>query len=204
VTVKVYVEGGGDHNKALETQCRRGFSEFFRKAGLGDRMPRVVRCGGRRQAYERFRTSHENAGRDDFPILLVDSEAPVVESSSWEHVRLRPGDGWACPQGASEDQIHLMVQAMEAWFHTDNDALLEYYGQAFRTAGLSQRSDIESIPKVDLSAGLQRATKDCQKGEYSKGEHSFQILARIDPARVRASSPFVDRFLNVLDRTCTP
>jgi len=167
-------------------------------------MPRVVRCGGRQQAYEKFRTSHENAGGDDFPILLVDSEAPVVESSPWEHVRLRPGDGWARPQGASEDQIHLMVQAMEAWFHADKDTLREYYGQAFRTAGLSQRPDIENIPKADLFAGLQRATQDCQKGEYAKGEHSFQILARIDPARVRSSSAFAERFLNVLDRTCTP
>jgi len=166
-------------------------------------MPRVVRCGSRQQAYERFRTAHENAGRDDFPILLVDSEAPVVESSPWEHVRLRPGDGWTRPAGASEDHIHLMVQAMEAWFHADQDALRDYCGQCFRIAGMSQRQDNEGIPKADLFAGLQRATKDCQKGEYCKGEHSFQILARIDPARVRAASPFVERLLRVLDRTCT-
>ena len=203
MTVKVYVEGGGDHNKALETQCRRGFSEFFRRAGLETRVPRVVRCGGRRQAYERFRTSHEGAGGDDFPILLVDSEASVGASSPWEHVRLRPGDGWARPQGASEDQIQLMVPAMEAWFHADKDTLREYYGQAFRTAGLSQRADIESIPKADLFAGLERATKDCQKGGYSKGEHSFHILALIDPARVRAASPFAARLLHLLDRICT-
>jgi hypothetical protein len=202
--VKVYVEGGGDHNKALETQCRRGFSEFFTKAGLEGRMPRVMRCGGRQQAYARFRTSHESAGGDDFPILLVDSEAPVVVGSSWEHVRLRPGDEWPRPQGASEDQIHLMVQAMEAWFHADKEALQEYFGRGFRAAGLSQRPDVENISKADLFAGLQRATNDCLKGAYSKGEHSFQILARIDPARVRSSSEFAERFLNVLDRKCTP
>ncbi|MGA3041881.1 MAG: DUF4276 family protein [Bryobacteraceae bacterium] len=203
MTVKVYVEGGGDHNKALETQCRRGFPEFFKKAGLEGRMPRVVRCGGRQQAYEKFRTSHENAGGIDFPILLVDSEAPVDGSSSWEHVRLRPGDQWSRPQEASDDQIHLMVQAMEAWFHADKDALQEYFGRGFRVAALSQRPDIESIAKADLFAGLLRATKDCPTGEYSKGEHSFQILARIDPARVRAASPFADKLLSVLGRTCT-
>jgi hypothetical protein len=92
-----------------------------------------------------------------------------------------------------------MVQAMEAWFHADKDALGEYYGQGFRLAGLSQRPDVENIPKADLFAGLQRATKDCKKGEYSKGEHSFQILAQIDPAKVRAASPFADRFLRVLE-----
>ena len=173
MTVKVYVEGGGDHNKALQTHCRRGFSEFLQKAGLRGRMPRVVACGGRRQTYESFRVSHENAGRADFPILLVDSEAPVAESSLWEHVRLRPGDAWARPQGASEDQIHLMVQAMEAWFHADKTTLQEYFGQGFRVASLKQRPDIDNIPKADLFAGLQAATKGClKKGEYSKGQHS--------------------------------
>ncbi len=174
---------------------------------MGDanrRLYRLVQSYMKRLPDERFRTSHENAGRDDFPILLVDSEAPVVEGSPWEHVRLRPGDGWARPEGASDDQIHLMVQAMEAWFHADQDALRDYYGQCFRIAGLSQRQSIEQIPKADLLAGLKRATKDCLKGEYSKGAHSFQILAQIDPVRVRAASPFVERSLKVLDRACNP
>jgi hypothetical protein len=174
---------------------------------MGDanrRLYRLVQSYMKRWPDERFRTSHENAGRDDFPILLVDSEAPVVEGSPWEHVRLRPGDGWARPEGASDDQIHLMVQAMEAWFHADQDALRDYYGQCFRIAGLSQRQSIEQIPKADLLAGLKRATKDCLKGEYSKGAHSFQILAQIDPVRVGAASPFVERSLKVLDRACNP
>ncbi len=155
MTVKIYVEGGGAHNKALETECRRGFSAFFEKAGLRGRMPGVVRCGGRQQAYERFRTAHGRPKREDeLPILLVDSETAVVERSSWDHVRRRPGDGWERPQGASEDQIHLMVQAMEAWFHADRAALQAYYGQGLRAAALSQRPDIESIPKAELFAGL--------------------------------------------------
>jgi hypothetical protein len=202
VTVKVYVEGGGDHNKALQTQCRQGFSEFLRKAGLAGRMPRVVACGGRHNAFERFRTSHEHA--DGIAILLVDSEAPVVDKS-WDHVRRRIGDEWVHPAGASDDQIHFMVQAMEAWFHADKDELQRYYGDGFRGATLSQRLDIDNIPKAGLFAGLSAATKACQKGEYSKGEHSFQILARIDPARVRTSSPaHAGRFLSVMDRICSP
>lgn len=203
MTVKVYVEGGGDHNKALQTQCRHGFSEFLRKAGLGGRMPRVIACGARLQAYKSFRTSHENAREGEFPILLVDSEAPVVVGP-WEHVRLRAGDRWECPQGASEDQMHLMVQAMEMWFHADRDALQEYYGQGFRVAALTRSLDIESVPPADLFECMQRATKDCQKSEYSKGEHSFQILARIDPAKVRSSSKHAARFLTLLDHKCTP
>ena len=123
MTVKIYVEGGGTHNKALQTECRRGFSELLKRAGLRGRMPRVVACGGRRMAYENFRTAHENAGPDERPILLVDSEGPIIDENPWEHVRLRSGDGWVRPEGASQDQIHLMVQTMEAWFHADKDAL---------------------------------------------------------------------------------
>ena len=204
MTVKIYVEGGGTHNKALQSECRRGFSELLKRAGLRGRMPRVVACGGRRMAYESFRTSHENGG-PDVPVLLVDSEGPIIDENPWEHVRLRSGDGWVRPEGASQDQIHLMVQTMEAWFHADKDALQQYYGHGFRTTALSPRSDIEGIPKVDLFAGLKRATQDCQKGEYSKNEPSFQILARIDPTKLKTfSAVYAERFLNVLERTCSP
>jgi hypothetical protein len=204
VSVSIYVEGGGDHNEDLRTQCRRGFSKFFEKAGLKSRMPRVVACGGRTQAYANFCTAHNSAGQDDLPILLVDSEAPVTQADPWEHVRQRPGDRWERPRGASQDQIHFMVQAMEAWFHADQEAVARYYIREFRADALSKRPDIENIPKAELEGRLKSATKDCQKGEYSKGQHSFQILALIDPAKVKAASPRAQRLLDVLDRECAP
>lgn len=204
MSVRVYVEGGGDHNKALDTACRRGFREFFRKAGLHGRLPRIVSCGSRTSAYNSFRTSQENAGSDDVPMLLVDSEAPVSGGDAWEHVKAR--DAWQRPDGATPDQLHLMVQTMEAWFHADRKKIEEYYGKGFRPGALSQQPEIDNIPKADLFAGLKAATRACPaKGEYSKGGHSFEILARIDPARVRASSPVhVGRLLDVLDRICVP
>jgi hypothetical protein len=134
----------------------------------------------------------------------VDSEAPVVHAERWEHVRLRVGDGWHRPRSASEDQIHLMVQAMEAWFHADKEKVQEYFGQGFQLASLKSRTDIENIPKADLYDGMQMATRDCRKGEYSKGQHSFEILALIDPAKVRAASPHAGTLLNTLDRICAP
>lgn len=201
MTVKVYVEGGGDRNKALLTECRRGFSEFFRKAGLEGRMPRVIPCGARRRAFESFRVAHENAGGVDFPMLLIDSEEAVETADPWEHVKRRTGDGWQRPSGATDDQIHFMVQAMEAWFYADKAKLQRYYGQGFRVAALSPRLDIDNIPKADLLDGLETATRGCSKGEYSKGGDSFQILFLIDPAKVRAASPVhAGRLFNVLDR----
>jgi hypothetical protein len=173
VTVRVYVEGGGD-NKALQTECRRGFSEFVKNTGLDNRMPKVIACGGRQQAFKDFRTAHTNAEQESFPILLVDSEAAVTGTDPWQHVKSRPGDGWGRPKGASSDQFHFMVQTMEAWLYADKKTLGKFYGNAFRANALSARLDIDNIPKTDLFDGLERATRDCQKGEYSKGDNSFR------------------------------
>lgn len=152
MSVRLYVEGGGDHNKALQTLCRRGFSEFVRSAGVQP-MPRIVACGGRRQAYESFRTAHEKGGAT--AILLVDSEGPLQHAEPWEHVRLNPGDGWEHPHGASADQLQFMTQAMEAWFHADHETLALYYGQNFRPGALSRRRPVDDIPKADLFAATQ-------------------------------------------------
>ncbi len=160
MTVRVYVEGGGE-NKALQTECRRGFSEFFKKTGLDNRMPKVVACGGRQQAYNDFRIAYTNAEEDSFPILLVNSEAAVTGIDPRQHVRSRPGDGWERPKGASNDRLHFMVQTMEAWFYADKDALRKYYGNTFRANALSPRPDIDNIPKADLFDGLERATRNC-------------------------------------------
>lgn len=201
MSVRLYVEGGGDHNKALQTQCRKGFSEFIRNAGFDKRMPRIVACGGRRQAYDSFRTANEGSAAGMTPLLLVDSEAPVTSGDPWDHVKNRSGDSWDRPRNSSDDQLHFMVQTMEAWFYADKDTLRSYFGQEFRLTALSQRDDIENIPRADVISGLVSATRPCEsKGEYSKGQHSFQILELLDPSKVRAASPYADRLLNVLDR----
>lgn len=201
MSVRLYVEGGGDHNKALQTLCRRGFSEFLKKAGLTGRMPRIISCGGRRKAFDDFRTAHGQNPQSP-PVLLVDSEGPLQSPNRWRHVQQRQGDGWEKPFGATDDQLHLLVQAMEAWFHADVGALGTFYGPDFRANALSNRADIETIPKQELFSGLKAATANCQKGEYSKGDHSFHILARIDPTMVRAASPSCERFLDALARFC--
>ena len=104
VSIALYVEGGGD-SKDLKTMCRRGFRMFVEKAGLKGRMPRISACGGRQNTYESFATAL-NVG-DRIPILLVDSEDPLTAANRWEHLRNR--DGWARPNGASNDHCHLMV-----------------------------------------------------------------------------------------------
>lgn len=110
MSIKLYVEGGGD-SKALRTACRKGFRKFIEKAGLRGRMPRIVACGGRRNAFESFAIAQGAQG--DYPFLLVDAEAPVAAAGPWQHLFSR--DGWICPRGATDQQCHLMVQVMESW-----------------------------------------------------------------------------------------
>ena len=196
MSTTVYVEGGGDKDtKALRTECRRAFSEFFgRNAGLKDRLPKVVACGSRQQAYEDF--CHAYRGRrGGFAVLLVDSEAPVVDDDPWSH--LKRHDGWNQPKKAPDDSAHLMVQCMESWFYADKDLLAVFFGQGFKPNLLSGAA-IEDIPKRDVQTGLRSASRPSRKGTYRKGRHSFEILARLDADRVCAVSPHAKGLIETL------
>jgi hypothetical protein len=196
----VYVEGGGN-SKALRTECRRGFSQFLQKAGFAGRMPRITACGGRRDAFDSFRTALENPASGDTCLLLVDSEAPVTVTSPWDHLAHRPGDQWQKPPQATDDHCHLMVQCMETWFLADRETMLVFFGQGCLESALPRNANIERVPKDDLYVALENATKDCKtKHTYGKGEHSFQLLALIDPAKVSHASPWAKRFLDTLNR----
>lgn len=197
MSVTVCVEGGGD-SRDLRKKCRKGFSEFFRKAGLSGRMPRIIPGGGRDNTFQDFRDAL--AGNTDraFVVLLVDSESPVSDShGAWSHLQRR--DGWAPPAGATDENTHLMVQCMEAWFLADRDTLARFFGTGFNENALPRRSDVENVSKDDLLRGIENATRRCTpKGRYEKGRHSFQILERLNPERVTASSPYAKRLIDTL------
>lgn len=197
--IKIYVEGGGSHGQILKTKCRQGFNTFLRKAGLEGRMPRIVASGGRQSAYDDFCTALRKAEDGEFIVLLVDSEDPIQQHKKpWAHLEQR--DGWSQPAGANDDNVHLMVQCMEAWFFADVGVLQSYYGPHFNSNALPKRQDVENILKADLYTALEKATKskDITKGEYGKGKHSFDILSELDPNKVKAASPFAERLIRVL------
>lgn len=200
MTASIYVEGGGD-GRDLRTRCRKAFSAFLAKAGLEGRMPKIVACGPRNEAYKRFKTAFEKREPADFVALLVDSERPVRLSSTWQHLAAAP-DKWETPSGASDDNAHLMVQCMEAWLLTDADVLSEHFGSGFRKSALPTNQNIEQVAKDDLLAQLAAATRPAKAGRYHKGRHSFALLALIDPARVEEASPHAHRFLRAMRANC--
>ena len=189
VSVMLYVEGGGEHAR----EFRRGLGMFIERAGAAGKMPRIVICGRRDNAFDKFRTAHEY-GED--AMLLVDAEEPVTAVGPWEHLKGR--DYWNQPVGAKDAQCHLMVQVMESWFLADVDALESYYGQGFRRQALPRNPKIEDVSKLDVNNGLDQATRDSQKGPYSKGKHSFEILERLDPTKVMEASPYAKRLIEAI------
>jgi hypothetical protein len=195
VSILLHVEGGGDA-KALKIACRQGFRDFIDKAGLTRRMPRIVACGGRQNAFETFEMAHAQSTIDSVSMILIDSEGPAAAAHPWQHLQMR--DGWARPDGVTDSQCHLMVECMEAWFLADRNTLAGYFGQHFQESALPANPNVEAVPKVDVLDGLERATRQTRKGTYAKGKHSFSILGALDPAKVEAVAPSAKRFLDTL------
>lgn len=195
--VKIYVEGGGDRAEQ-KNRLREGFQEFFKKAGLAGNMPRVVACGSREKAYDRF-SDTVNEG-DQAALLLVDAEERVNAPSTWQHLKHR--DSWNRPDVAADDQCHLMVEVMEAWFLADIESLKSFYGRDFQDSAVRKGPNVESIPKQDVIKSLEDATRPTKKGRYHKGNHSADLLGRISPEEVRKRSAHAKRFLRVLKSLC--
>lgn len=202
VGMRLYVEGGGDAH-ILKVSCRKGFSEFLKKAGLGGHMPRIVACGSRMNAYRDFCIALTHG---EPAMLLVDSEDPVITTSPpwqpWQHLLNRPGDKWQPPAGSDDNHCHLMVQCMEAWFLADRQKLETFFGQGFNARVLPEiTNSIEGISRSEIYRSLADATRNCKtKAAYGKGEHSFKLLALIDPAKVTSLSGWAKRFIDEIER----
>jgi hypothetical protein len=180
VNVCVFVEGGGPQRRT-QTACRKAFHLFFDKL-LGDRpKPRIIPSGSRDETYRDFCRALAN-DPGTFPFLLVDSEDPVPAGKT-SRAHLRDRDHWT--EVMPDDQVHLMVQCMEAWFLADIPAVLQYYEHEFDEVALRGNPNIEAIPKRDVMDRLHNATRTTSKGPYHKTRHGFEILGCIDPGNVR-------------------
>jgi hypothetical protein len=196
-SVTIYVEGGGE-SKELRTRCREGFSKLIKKLDFAGRMPKIVSCGGRDDAFKRFSKSISSSRNGDYPMLLVDSE-DLITSDPWHHLKER--DDWDCPTGAEEDQAQMMVTCMETWIMADHAAMRRFFGSCLREGALLPVSNLESRSRQELLEALRSATNDCGKNRgYEKGKRSFQILAELDPELLEENLPYFCRFRETLDR----
>ena len=200
MSVTVYVEGGGDRAQ-LKGQCRRGFQKLLDKAGFGGRLPRIVACGPRNRAFRDFERALRNG--EGYPILLVDSEDQVADadrsdtnpSGAWRHLGRR--DRWTKPSGAADNQAQLMVTTMETWLLADRRTLIAYF-PAMNSNALPPDVDLESRRKQKVSDALRNATQSSSKGRYHKGNHSFDLLGRVQPEELKCRLPHFRRFVETL------
>ena len=184
----IYMEGGGD-DPARQAALRIGMENFLQR-GLEEAAarPRVVPCGGRSTAFMRFRRRVMEDREEGVALLLVDSEQRVTAATAREHLRQRPEDGWDL-DFATDDQIHLMIQTMEAWIVADKQALTKYYGDGFDENALPGRENLETVSKGSVTTALRRATENSIAGRYHKIGHARDLLQRIDPGTVCKRCP---------------
>jgi hypothetical protein len=207
VKVKIYVEGGGDRED-LQTACRKAFRLFLEKAGFKGRMPSVTACGSRGDAFSRFKTALNSARQDEFVAMLIDSEVAVEVDSATKQVvnpwkQLQQHDKLSTPADVVDDQVHLMVQCMESWFLGDIETLERFFGSGFKKEKIKAEKP-EEVDKKSVFSKLEAATAHLKsKGKYtdrSKGKYSFEILGQLDPMKVRAACPQVERLLKILEK----
>lgn len=198
VSVTIYVEGG-DRGE-LKTRCSEGFSKLIKRMGFDKHMPKIVACGGRDHAYDMFDTAMTSANNDVFPILLVDSEDPIITSDPGEHLKSRD-DHWDRPVGAKDDQAQMMVTCMETWIMADHEALRKAFRSCLRKGTLFSLNGLEERSRQELLEALKSSTNECGKNRgYDKGERSFQNLAELNPILLYKNLPYFHRFCKTLDR----
>jgi hypothetical protein len=196
VTARIYIEGGGN-SKELHTRCQEGFSRLLNLCGFQGKMPRLVACGSRNEAFDRFITASVNAPEHDFIALLIDSEDPIADvEETWTHLKAR--DGFNKPTGATNDQVLLMVTSMETWFIADRKALINHYGAGLHESALLPLTDLETRTRSAVLKALERATKNCTNA-YQKGKESFKLLALLDPDTLEQQLPSFQRFRRILN-----
>ena len=138
---------------------------------------KIVPCGGRNQAFDRFRNSIID-GDISVSILLVDAEGALLTAPR-KHLKQR--DQWNLGS-VSESSVQLMVQAMETWIVADPNSLANYFGRGFaRNALPGEGVDLEQLDRNRISFLLRDTTKRTAKREYKKIRDGSALLARIDP-----------------------
>lgn len=198
--IRLYIEGGGSDD-ATKRKLREGFESFLTEIVSEARKRRIgiklIMRGGRDEALETFLTANVQ-NPQAFNMLLIDSDRPVTKGPR-EHV-LSLTKKSRRKATFVENQCHLKVQVMEAWFLGDVDALKRFYGKGFLEKHLPASRDVESIDKQKVETSLHDATRGSKsKGTYHKIKHASKLLKLISAAKVRNASEHCKRLFQTLN-----
>ena len=195
---RLIIEGGskGANSKNAQIRSREGVTEFLTKAGLSGRLPRIILSGPRSEALKHFCLEVKSNSDGGFIALLIDSEEPVVDSDQpWVHIQRF--DQFSRPFKVSDEQLFLMVTCMETWLVADRDTLKDFFGEDFQPTALPSLTNLETKSRDAVQQSLGNATRQCKK-QYRKGECSFELLGKANPAELEKHLPSVQRFVTIL------
>ncbi len=192
---RLYVEGGED-SKELRARCREGFHKLLEKSGFAERLPRIVACGSRNDAFDAFEIA-QLSGALDYAALLVDSEDPVADTEKpWEHLKV--SDNWVSPTGTTDDRVFIMTTCMETWIIADRESLKRHYRNCLQISSLPAATNHESRHRLEVQEALLRATRNCSNA-YAKNKRSFDALANVNPEELRKHCPSFARMIRILE-----
>lgn len=194
--IKLYVEGGGKGtSKNATIRMQQGFDSFFKelKAIAQDKKIsfRIIPSSNTQTTYDDFTLSVKTSPQS-FNMLLVDSDEAVEENETSRAFLQRKYKKWKL-DAIQDEQCHLMVQIMEAWFIADIDALKKFYGQNFKESAIPKNKNVEAIEKDKVEKALKAATAKTSKGEYQKISHGGKLLEIIDSIKVRKAARHCER-----------
>ena len=132
-------------------------------------------------------------------VLLVDSEGPIPDTTS--AIRsLRAQSIWDGSVDCDDDQVNLMVQAMEAWFIADPQALINHFGQDFGIKALPSPQNAESVSPSDLTTAIREGLRNSGRRRYDKVTDGMKLLQLVDHVELRRYCRHFQRLMDYLSR----
>lgn len=196
--MKVFLEGGG--GKDLDARCREAFRAYIDRLSLTSR-PKLVACGGRAIAFDRFRSELRVSGAGA-ALLWIDSEDPLPVTSptqAWAHLKRR--DEWQRPEEAADEDVLFLATCLETWIVADRTTLASHYGSGLQPGALPSLAGIESRPPAAVYDALEHATRHC-KNPYRKGRRAFAVFGKLRPSEVERSCSQAIRSREIIQRRC--
>ena len=138
----------------------------------------------------------------DLNVLLIDSEGSAPSAA--EAIRaLRSRSYWDANAAPDDGQLNFMVQAMEAWFIADPQAMARYFRNGFAVGRLPHPQNAESASPNELTDSINQALRAIggrRRQKYDKVRDGAQLLARVNEATVRRNCPSFRRLTDFLSR----
>jgi len=132
-------------------------------------------------------------------VLLIDSEGPISDTATAIQ-SLRSLSFWDGSVVFDNDQVNLMVQAMEAWFIADPQALINHFGRDFNIKALPSPQNAESVSPSDLATAIREGLRNSGRRRYDKVTDGVKLLQLIDRVKVGQNCRHFQRLMDYLSR----